>query len=295
MASAKDIHIAPISSADARALVRRIHYSGKVANNSQLHFGVFLDGRLEGAMQFGPSLDKRKIQGLVRDTGWNDFLELNRMAFSDRLPRNSESRALGVAFRLIRKHYPHIEWIISFADGTQCGDGTIYRAAGFVLTAIKKNDQIWAAPEGETFSRVSLTDGGRSKQQQQQARNIVHKVTATKGPAIMHGMSMRGVCSPGKTEAMAMTGGGASMRAFADAGFKPLEGFQLRYIYFLNPAARDRLTVPILPFSKIEEMGAGMYRGAQISRGKGQALEHPSSLDGSTPITTLQTPDEAAT
>lgn len=287
MASAKDIHIAPISSADARALVRRIHYSGKVANNSQLHFGVFLDGRLEGAMQFGPSLDKRKIQGLVRDTGWNDFLELNRMAFSDRLPRNSESRALGVAFRLIRKHYPHIEWIISFADGTQCGDGTIYRAAGFVLTAIKKNDQIWAAPEGETFSRVSLTDG-RSKQQQ--ARNIVHKVTATKGPAIMHGMSMRG-----KTEAMAMTGGGASMRAFADAGFKPLEGFQLRYIYFLNPAARDRLTVPILPFSKIEEMGAGMYRGAQISRGKGQALEHPSSLDGSTPITTLQTPDEAAT
>ena len=301
MASAKDIHVAPISSADARSLVRRIHYSGKVANNSQLHFGVFLDGRLEGAMQFGPSLDKRKIQGLVRDTGWNDFLELNRMAFSDRLPRNSESRALGVAFRLIRKHYPHIEWVISFADGTQCGDGTIYRAAGFVLTAIKKNDQIWAAPEGETFSRVNLTDGkSKQQQQQQQARNIVHRVTSPKGPAIMHAMTMRGVCGGGanseKTkEKMAMTGGGASMRAFADAGFKPMEGFQLRYIYFLNPAARDRLTVPILPFSKIEEMGAGMYRGEQISRGKGQALEHHSSLDGSTPITTLQMPDEAAT
>lgn len=252
MASAKDIHIAPISSADARALVRRIHYSGKVANNSQLHFGVFLDGRLEGAMQFGPSLDKRKIQGLVRDTGWNDFLELNRMAFSDRLPRNSESRALGVAFRLIRKHYPHIEWIISFADGTQCGDGTIYRASGFVLTAVRENKTILQLPDGTIVADKTL-------------QNANHATT-------------------GKNAAW-----------WKKNGAKPLDGFQLRYIYFLNPAARDRLTVPILPFSKIEEMGAGMYRGAQISRGKGQALEHPSSLDGSTPITTLQTPDEAAT
>jgi hypothetical protein len=286
MATAKDIHVAPISSEAARALVRRLHYSGKVTQNSQLHFGVFLNGRLEGAMQFGPSLDKRKIQGLVRDTGWNDFLELNRMAFSEALPRNSESRALGIAFRLIRKHYQHIEWVVSFADGTQCGDGTIYRASGFVLTAIKKNNQIWAAPEGETFSRVSLTDG-KSKQQQQ-AKSIVHRVTATKGPAIMRAMSMRGVCSPGQKDKMAATGGGASMRVYEEAGFKPLDGFQLRYIYFLNSSARARLAVPVLPFSKIEELGAGMYRGEKVKRGKEQAPEHHSGLGGATPTTTLQ-------
>ncbi len=139
MATAKDIHVAPISSAAANATVKRLHYSGKVVQNSQLHFGVFLDGRLEGVMSFGPSMDKRKVQGLVAGTGWNGFIELNRMAFSDRLPRNSESRALGVAMRLIRKHYPHIEWVISFADGTQCGDGTIYRASGFALTGIREN------------------------------------------------------------------------------------------------------------------------------------------------------------
>ena len=38
-----------ISGKDAAALVRRVHYSGKVVPNSQLHLGVFLDGRLEGA------------------------------------------------------------------------------------------------------------------------------------------------------------------------------------------------------------------------------------------------------
>lgn len=237
MATAKEIVVKPITAQAATKLVKAIHYSGKVAANSQLHFGVFLHGKLEGAMQFGPSLDKRKTQALVDGTGWNGFLELNRMAFSDVLPKNSESRALGVAMRLIRKHYPHIEWVISFSDGTQCGDGTIYRASGFVLTGIKKNTSIWEAPDGSVSTDLSLRLGTQAK-----AQNIVNATSMPKGPAISQT-------------------GAASMRPFREAGYKPKEGFQLRYVYFLNPEARQRLTVPILPFSKIDDMGAGMYKG----------------------------------
>jgi hypothetical protein len=221
MATAKDIRVEPISSRDARAIVQLHHYSGKVVPNSQLHLGVFLDGRLEGAMQFGPPMDKRKLQGLVDGTGWNGFLELNRMAFSDRLPRNSESRALGVALRLLRKHYPHIEWVVSFADGTQCGDGTIYRAAGFLLTGITKNKSIWQLPSGE----------------------VVSATTYSKGKHILEDGAS----------------GQASLRRL---GGDFLPGFQLRYQFFLNSAAQARLTVPVLPFERIAEIGAGMYRGA---------------------------------
>lgn len=256
--SAKDIIVKPISSQDAARIVKSCHYSGKVVQNSQLHFGVFLNGKCGGAMQFGPSLDKRKIQGLVEGTGWNGFIELNRMAFSDWLPRNSESRAISVAMRLIRKSYPHIEWVVSFADGTQCGDGTIYRASGFVLTGIKENTQVWAAPTGEKFSRTSLTDG-RSKQQQQ-ARTVASRTTLTKGKHVMEN-------------------GAASMKQFADAGWKPLPGFQLRYIYFLNPEAKSRLTVPILPFTEIERRGASMYRG-KPKRAESIAVDAPCIQQG---------------
>lgn len=266
--TAKDLIVKPISAKDASAIVKRIHYSGKTVNNSQLHFGVFLGGVLEGAMQFGPSLDKRKIQGLVEGTGWNGFIELNRMAFSDKLPRNSESRAISIAMMLIRKHYPHIEWVISFADGAQCGDGTIYRASGFFLTGIKKNTQVWAAPSGEKFSRTSLTDG-RSKQQQQQAKTVISRTSMTKG---------------GNNHAT----GASSMKSYAAAGFEPIPGFQLRYIYFINKSARERITVPILPFSKIEEMGAGMYRGEKITRTKEQDDGNHPSLGGVTPTRALQ-------
>lgn len=246
MATAKDIRVAPISARDSADLVRRVHYSGKVVQNSQLHLGVFLDGRLEVAMQFGPSLDKRKIQGLVRDTGWNDFIELNRMAFSDRFPRNSESRALAIAFKMIRKHYPHIEWVISFADGTQCGDGTIYRAAGFVLTDVRKNKDIILSCDGK----------------------ITHTLAQKTGKE--------------RLEHMAKTNGASKYVGV------PLSGFQLRYIYFINRESRDRLTVPIIPFSKIEEMGAGMYRGEKVTRGKEQAPGDQPGLGGATPTTTLQ-------
>ena len=209
--SAKEIIVKPISSQDAARIVKSCHYSGKVVQNSQLHFGVFLGGKCGGAMQFGPSMRKDLIQGLVRDTRWNGFIELNRMAFADWLPRNSESRAISVAMRLIRKSYPHIEWVVSFADGTQCGDGTIYRASGFALTQIAENKQM----------RINPKTG-----KPQQSMAAFHDGNA---------------------------------REFKN--WKPLPGFQLRYIYFIDPAAKDRLTVPILPFTEIQRRGAGMYLG----------------------------------
>ena len=96
MGDAKALIVKPIGAAEARDVVRRIHYSGKVVNNSTLHMGVYYNGSLEGAMQFGSPMDRRKVLPLVRGTLWNQMLELNRMAFSEALPRNSESRAMGV-------------------------------------------------------------------------------------------------------------------------------------------------------------------------------------------------------
>jgi len=139
---AKRLIVKPISVQDAKRIVKGLHYSGKVDPRSQVNLGVFLDGRCGGAMQFGPSVNKHASRNLVQGAGWNDWLELHRMAFADWLPRNGESRAIGFAMRMIRDTYPHIRWVVSYADGTQCGDRTIYRASGFVLTDIKKQQHV---------------------------------------------------------------------------------------------------------------------------------------------------------
>lgn len=194
-------------------------------------------------MQFGPSLDKRKMLGLVPGTSWNGFIELNRMAFSERLPRNSESRAISFALRLIRKEYPHIEWVISYADATQCGDGTIYRAAGFTLTAIKRNADLLRTPDGKITHSISVKTGRD------------------------------------RLKAYAKSGGASRVEG------TPLEGFQLRYIYFLNPEARARLAVSELPYSAISKAGAGMYRGNK-AREVG-LTGYPPDGGGSTPTPAL--------
>lgn len=188
-------------------------------------------------MQFGPSMDKSKLQGLVENTPWNGFLELNRMAFSERLPRNSESRALGVAMRMIRKSYPHIQWIVSFSDAAQCGDGTIYRASGFVLTGISKNRSLFEFPNGARVAQMTMNANWNTP--------AMHEICKDMGIELKY----------------------RTAKEWMELGAKKLPGYQLRYLYFLDPTAQQRLKAEILPFSKIAEMDAGMYRGQKVSRG----------------------------
>ena len=106
MGRAKEIILKVIPSKIANAFVKKNHYSGKTVNNSNLHFGCFLDKQLHGVMSFGSSMVKSNIIHLVENTGWNDFIELNRMAFDEYLPKYSESRCLSIAFKLIKSFHP---------------------------------------------------------------------------------------------------------------------------------------------------------------------------------------------
>ena len=159
MGRAKEIIVKVIPSKIANDFVKKNHYSGKVVNMSNLHFGCFLDNTLHGVMSYGSPMDKRNVLGLV-DTGvedlnkkWNEMLELNRMAFDDYLPKYSESRCIAISIRLIKKNAPQIKWLLSYSDATKCGDGTIYRASGFKLTQINKNGTIYKLASGEVVAK----------------------------------------------------------------------------------------------------------------------------------------------
>lgn len=63
-----------------------------------------------------------------------------------------------------------------------------------------------------------------------------------------------------------ITGGRFNFKKYVEfVGGKILKGYQLRYIYFIDPDKKKDLTVPVLPFSKIDEMGAGMYKGESVT------------------------------
>ena len=233
MSKVKDIRLKLIPSKIANRFVKKWHYSGKVVPKSNLHFGCFLEGGLHGVLSYGSPMDIRKSIKMVEGTGWNEMIELNRMAFDDYLPKNSESRCISISIKLIKKNAPHIKWILSFSDATQCGDGAIYRASGFVLTSVKKNTAIYEFPDGFKVASNVLTSNNMS----------TNKKLAKK-----YGAQLTG---------------GASVKPFKDVGAKLLPGFQLRYIYLIDKSCK--LTVPVIPFEKIDEVGAGMYKGEKIT------------------------------
>lgn len=250
MGRCKEIIIKVLPASIANAFVRKHHYSGKVVPNSTLHFGAFLDGKLHGVLSYGNSMDKRKVMGLVEGTGWNEFLELNRMAFDDYLPRNSESYCIGATLRMIRKQAPHIKWVISFADGAQCGDGTIYRASNFVLTGIRENKSIIKLPSGRRVCQITITAHPDAQELREECDYL--------------GIPLRLY----------------SVKDWIKRGGEFIPGYQLRYIYFIDKSYRKRLTVPELPFSKIDELGAGMYKGENITQAERHAIKTKQNEDG---------------
>lgn len=238
MGRAKEIIVKVIPSKIANEFVRKWHYSGKVCANSRIHFGCFLDDRLHGVLSYGSSIDKKKIIPLVKETSWNGYLELNRMAFDDFMPRNSESFCIAKTIKLIRKNAPHVKWIISFADGCSCGDGTIYRASNFYLTDIRINHNICELPNGEKMHKMTLEGNPRTPRPELNGKTYYD-----------------------------ITGGRYNFKKYVEyVKGKILAGFQLRYIYLIDKSCE--ITVPILPFSKIDEMGAGMYKGEKITIAK---------------------------
>ena len=54
---------------------------------------------------------------------------------------------------------------------------------------------------------------------------------------------------------------GTSKKDFT--GAKKMKGFQLRYIYLIDKSSK--IKTQIIPFSKIDEVGAGMYKGESIA------------------------------
>lgn len=66
---------------------------------------------------------------------------------------------------------------------------------------------------------------------------------------------------------MISRGGHYNFKKYVEAvNGKVLTGYQLRYIYFIDKSYKKRLTVPEIPFSKIDELGAGMYKGEKITQ-----------------------------
>lgn len=204
----------------ANDMVEAGHYSGTVCQASRVHLGVYMDGRHVGVLQFGPALNPASGGGVVSDCQSDEWLELNRMWLDDSAPRNSESKALSYALKLIKRRMPALTWVQSFADERAGGKlGVVYQACSALYL-------------GEHMTEFVEFEG-----------RAYHKMAWTASYEWMEN-------NAGRKKWIAVK------RAVEAGEVTPQAFRQFRYFFPVRRSVIKRLKMPVLPYPKPECVGA---------------------------------------
>ena len=123
----QSLRLAPIDAKQgARFLEDRHPLGGGLS--APIAIGVFWLGRLEGVITFGRPVVNNAVQRYALRA--SDVLELRKMWVSDVPPRNTESRALAVAVRLVARQYPVTQMLLTYCDSEE--QAAAYKAVGWI-------------------------------------------------------------------------------------------------------------------------------------------------------------------
>jgi hypothetical protein len=150
-----DFRVQEIDRDIANDIIDKNHYSHKHYNLSYIHLGVYIKDDRVGVLQFGYALNPASGGSIVPGTKNDEYLELNRMWLDDSAPRNSESRAISYSIKYIKRKYPKVGWIQSFADERCGGFGIVYQACSFSYYGEHKN--IFWELDGTIYHNIEMT------------------------------------------------------------------------------------------------------------------------------------------
>jgi len=152
-AALHDLRLIPISRIDAKKLIVCHHYSHTLPGGTKMSFGVILNSRLLGVMTFGvgPFYGYK----LVNDATPDDVVTLTRLWLSDELPRNSESKVLGVALRSLKRD-TSLKFVLAYSDPAAGHLGIIYQATNWLYTGLSTATPLYDIGDGTLHHSRSL-------------------------------------------------------------------------------------------------------------------------------------------
>lgn len=174
-----DFYVKEIDKEKSKECIIKNHYSHKVCNDAttHIHLGIYIKDVFVGVLQFGYAMNPQSMGSVVRGTELDEYKELNRMWLDDIAPRNSESKAISYAIKYIKRKYPKVKWIQSFAD-ERCGkNGIVYQAANFDYYG--EHTSIFWEIDGEVFHNSVLTNGNRNKKAELEKKYDITKAKKT--------------------------------------------------------------------------------------------------------------------
>jgi hypothetical protein len=139
---ATKVIVRKIDKAVAEDMIVKNHYSHKWSL-CQVAYGVFyitdkqcdffdaIEEKLIGAIVFGQPVGRSAAESVSKLISVYEVFELTRLFIHDGYGRNIESYALSKSLDFLRRDFPNIKAIITYADGEQGHRGIIYQACNF--------------------------------------------------------------------------------------------------------------------------------------------------------------------
>jgi len=151
-----NLKVAPISQVDAKNLLVSNHYLHSFPGGTKLHFGIFYQSSLMGAITLGvgPFLG----YGLVNGATPEDCITLTRLWLEDDLPHNSESHVIGILLRSLQKE-TSLKFVLAYSDPAAGHLGTIYQATNWLYTGLSSATPLYDIGDGILHHSRSLAHG----------------------------------------------------------------------------------------------------------------------------------------
>lgn len=155
----KKYFIQQINSSKAYQFTSIYHYTHRGFKKSSINLGIFRNDTQElvGVLQWGCSAqDKIRLDKYVKESISNkEYLELNRFCMANTEERNSESQAISLGIKWIKKNLPHIKLLVSYAGRKEGNYGYIYQATNWEYLGYFISSGFWQL-NGVEYHQISL-------------------------------------------------------------------------------------------------------------------------------------------
>lgn len=143
----KKYFVEQIHSSKANKMTALYHYSGVGFKKAKLNLGVFRkeDSKLVGVLQWGCSFQENiRLDRYVKEPITKDeYLELNRFSMADSEGKNSESQAISLGIKWIKKYMSNIRLLVSYAGRKEGNYGYIYQATNWEYLGYFISEGFW--------------------------------------------------------------------------------------------------------------------------------------------------------
>lgn len=146
----RDMSVGPVSVADVQEFSARYHYT-RTGGNALWRWGLWHAFTLHGVIAY--NLPTRDVcQSVFGVEHVHRVWHMGRLVLSDRSPHNSESRLIGGSLREIRRRFPQVWAIVTYADTSQGHIGYVYQATNALYTGTGGDPIYWVDQSGARHS-----------------------------------------------------------------------------------------------------------------------------------------------